>query len=215
MTLTRASLLSGGLVWATTALAAWAWFALPDGAGVPYNALGLDGQRHTGVSREALWAIPIAAPFAWTVMMFAPRFMGQKMEEAAPELYDTVLMGVAGLLLAVEAALVVSAFDGAFDPIRPAAVAAGALLVAVGNYLGKARRNTLIGIRTPWTLSDARVWDKTHRLGGRLMMLGGLALVGLGLVLREPVALAAAMAACVTLPMAVATAWSWRLHRRA
>ena len=215
MRLTRAALFSGSLVWATTALATWAWFALPDGAGVPFNSLGLDGQRHTGLSREALWAIPIAAPFAWTVITFAPRFLGQRVEEVAPELYDTLLVGIAGLLLAVEAALVASAFDGAFDPVRPAALGTGALLIAVGNYLGKARRNTLIGLRTPWTLANARVWDKTHRFGGRAMMLGGLALIGAGLVLRDPLALGLAMAAAAGLPMAAAVAWSWRLHRRA
>lgn len=215
MTLTRAALVSGALVWATTGLATWAWFTLPDGAGVPFHALGLDGVRRTGLSREALWILPIAGPFAWAVMVFAPRFVAQKVEALAPELYDTVLVGVAGLLLAVQAALVVSAFDGGFDPLRPIALAVGVLLIAVGNYLGKARRNTLIGIRTPWTLADARVWDQTHRLGGRLMMLGGVALVGAVLVLRDPLALAAAMAVCASVPMAVATAWSWRLHRQA
>lgn len=49
---------------------------------------------------------------------------------------------------------------------------------------------------------------------GRLMMLGGVALVGAVLVLRDPLALAAAMAVCASVPMAAAT-WSWRLHRRA
>ena len=31
-----------------------------------------------------------------------------------------------------------------------------------------AKRNFFIGIRTPWTLSSDRVWDKTHKLGSVL-----------------------------------------------
>lgn len=214
MKLTPAALLSGALVWTTTGLATWAWFTLPDGAGVPFNSLGFDGQRHTGVSREALWAIPVAAPAAWTAITFAPRFIGLKVEEVAPELYDALLIATCGMLLAVEAGLVASAFDGGFDPLRPAALATAALLLAIGNYLGKARQNRLVGVRTPWTLADARVWDKTHRFAGRGMMLGGAALIGLGIVLRGPVALAAAMAACAALPVLASVAWSWRLHHR-
>jgi uncharacterized membrane protein len=31
-----------------------------------------------------------------------------------------------------------------------------------------------VGIRTPWTLSSDRVWEKTHRFGGRVFVAGGL-----------------------------------------
>jgi uncharacterized membrane protein len=35
----------------------------------------------------------------------------------------------------------------------------------------------LVGIRTPWTLASEEVWIKTHRLGGKLMVAGGLLLM--------------------------------------
>lgn len=37
-----------------------------------------------------------------------------------------------------------------------------------GVLVGNAKRNWFIGIRTPWTLSSDRVWEKTHRLGAKL-----------------------------------------------
>jgi uncharacterized membrane protein len=49
------------------------------------------------------------------------------------------------------------------------------LFVLLGNVMGKVRRNFYIGIRTPWTLANERVWSATHRFGGRTMVLGGLA----------------------------------------
>jgi len=50
----------------------------------------------------------------------------------------------------------------------------------IGAFLEKLKRNWFIGIRTPWTLSNDIVWDKTHKLGGKLFKAAGvIALAGL------------------------------------
>jgi uncharacterized membrane protein len=51
----------------------------------------------------------------------------------------------------------------------------GLLFIVLGNYLTRVEPNWFVGIRTPWTLSSDTVWRKTHRTGGWLMVLGGLA----------------------------------------
>ena len=44
----------------------------------------------------------------------------------------------------------------------------------------KAKMNWFVGIRTPWTLSSQKVWDKTHKLGGRLFKFAAaVAILGL------------------------------------
>lgn len=54
------------------------------------------------------------------------------------------------------------------------------LFYSVGILIEKAKRNWFIGIRTPWTLSSDKVWDKTHKLGGKLYKLSALfSLLGL------------------------------------
>jgi len=50
----------------------------------------------------------------------------------------------------------------------------GALFILIGNYLSKVKSNWFVGIRTPWTLSSEEVWNKTHRMGGKLFIVGGL-----------------------------------------
>jgi uncharacterized membrane protein len=52
----------------------------------------------------------------------------------------------------------------------------GLLLLIMGNSFGKIRKNFFLGIRTPWTIRSEEVWDRTHRLGGKLFMLAGLLL---------------------------------------
>lgn len=55
----------------------------------------------------------------------------------------------------------------------------GLLFYYLGILTENAKRNWFIGIRTPWTLSSDIVWDKTHRIGGKLFKAaGGIALLG-------------------------------------
>jgi uncharacterized membrane protein len=62
--------------------------------------------------------------------------------------------------------------------ILPPAFAA--LYYEIGVLVGQARPNWFIGIRTPWTLSSPKVWEKTHALGGKLFRIAGLtALLGI------------------------------------
>lgn len=53
----------------------------------------------------------------------------------------------------------------------------GLLFLVMGNYLGKIKRNWFMGIRTPWTISSEEVWNKTHRLGGKMFMATGFVMM--------------------------------------
>lgn len=50
----------------------------------------------------------------------------------------------------------------------------GILFILIGNYLPKCKLNYTAGIRTPWSLNNPENWRKTNRLGGYLMVLGGI-----------------------------------------
>ncbi|MDY3817969.1 MAG: SdpI family protein [Lachnospiraceae bacterium] len=57
-----------------------------------------------------------------------------------------------------------------------------ALLIIVGNYLPKCRRNSTLGIKVKWTLYNDENWNATHRFGGRVWVIGGLVLFLLALL---------------------------------
>jgi uncharacterized membrane protein len=58
----------------------------------------------------------------------------------------------------------------------------GALFICTGMLLKKAKMNWFIGIRTPWTLSNEKVWNKTHKIGSKLFIASGIiALFGLAM----------------------------------
>jgi len=58
----------------------------------------------------------------------------------------------------------------------------GLLFFYIGILLENAKRNWFIGIRTPWTLSSEKVWNKTHKLGSKMFKIAGVLFVASYLV---------------------------------
>lgn len=58
------------------------------------------------------------------------------------------------------------------DVVVPIGV--GGLFIVLGNYMPKIKPNYFFGIRTPWTLDDETVWQKTHRVGGKVFVIMGV-----------------------------------------
>lgn len=49
----------------------------------------------------------------------------------------------------------------------------GLFFIFTGIMIRHAKRNYMIGIRTPWTLHSDVVWDKTHQVGGIAFIIAG------------------------------------------
>lgn len=53
----------------------------------------------------------------------------------------------------------------------------GVLFIVLGNYLPKCRQNFTLGYRLPWTLNDEDNWNKSNRLAGYIMVIGGFLVI--------------------------------------
>ena len=62
--------------------------------------------------------------------------------------------------------------DIMMDALVPALM--GVIFIVIGNYLPKCKQSHTVGIRLPWTLNSEENWNKTHRLGGYTMVVGGI-----------------------------------------
>jgi uncharacterized membrane protein len=86
-------------------------------------------------------------------------------------------------------------------------------MLLFGNYMGSIRQNHFIGIRTPWTLENEEIWKKTHQLGGRLWIGGGLVGFILLLFLPNNWALMCVIALMV-IPLLLASLYSFVLFKK-
>lgn len=91
--------------------------------------------------------------------------------------YDALVLGTLAFLAFVHG--LVLAFNLGYDvPITDAAfVAVGVLYVALGAAMRRVDRNWIVGFRTPWTLSDDVVWERTHAVGSIALVLAGVVTV--------------------------------------
>jgi len=86
---------------------------------------------------------------------------------------QTIFLSVLAILATAQIVIAAHALHVPMQVGRVAVTAVGLLFVVGGNVMGKLRWNYTFGIRTPWTLANERVWDKTHRFAGRLMVAVG------------------------------------------
>ena len=58
----------------------------------------------------------------------------------------------------------------------------GLMFVIVGNLLPKCRQSYTMGIKLPWTLNNEENWNKTHRFGGKVWVIGGVIILATAFV---------------------------------
>lgn len=58
----------------------------------------------------------------------------------------------------------------------------GIILVMLGNYMPKVKRNYTFGVKTPWALDDDRNWRLTHRFAGAIFVAVGIVTMACGLL---------------------------------
>jgi len=87
----------------------------------------------------------------------------------------------------------------------------GVLFVLIGNYLGKVRQNWFLGIRTPWTLDNEEVWNKTQRLAGWIFLIAGLVIFAEAFIQWQ---IAWVLGICVVVAVIVPVVYSYLLHRK-
>lgn len=167
------------LVTALVAMAdVWAYPRMPDTVATHWNLQGVAN------GWGPKWVLFLVGPALMVVLMLLMRALPW----LSPKNFEVdtfrvtylqimvILVCIAGYLQLV---LLWVALGHAMNVGRAVVGGVCLLYLSVGNLMAKVRRNFYVGIRTPWTLANERVWNATHRFGAKTMVTGGL----LGLVL--------------------------------
>jgi uncharacterized membrane protein len=145
------------------------------------------------------WMMPVFLVALWAFMRVLPAIDPRgsnyaKFGGTFEGIIVSIMLFMFGMhIIVLRAAL---GYPVAMERVLPVGI--GVLFIVIGNLLPRARPNWFVGIRTPWTLSSDRVWEKTHRFGGQVFVGAGILMLLSGLVLAQwaPVALFVIIALC-------------------
>ncbi|HIE25035.1 MAG TPA: DUF1648 domain-containing protein, partial [Anaerolineales bacterium] len=157
---------SGGIFLFTLALTIWAWGKIPADAQIPFH-WNIEGEIDKYASKAVgLLVGPFTVFSLALLLIFIPR-MEPRQENFAQsqKAYKVIVGGVLIFVSGLHLFAILTALGYEIDIVKVMAFSLGILFMAIGNYLGKSRSNFTLGIRTPWTLSSERAWNKTHRFG--------------------------------------------------
>lgn len=164
--------IAGGIL-ATFLLTAAAWPSLPPVIASHWNASGMADGTMDKVPGLAI--VPLIMVACVTLFAVLPRIDPLRENYGKfQSWYEGFVLVFVLYLLAVQALMILwnAGYPVSMNIAFP--VLSGILFIYIGFLVGHAEPNWFVGIRTPWTLSSAAVWKKTHETGGKLFMLAGI-----------------------------------------
>jgi uncharacterized membrane protein len=163
--MTTRSLIGWALIAGCFALTAAVYPRLPDPMPTHFD---LHGHANGFISKPlGPFLLPLVALLTHAVIAFVPAVSSGRLA--------VIPIAIAASFVFVVAVALRAALGLEPELFRTLFAGHSLLLVVLGNYLGKIRRNRWVGIRTPWTLADDEVWLRTHRVAGWLLVMGGAA----------------------------------------
>ena len=92
----------------------------------------------------------------------------------------------------------------------------GVFFIVLGNYMPKLQQNYTIGIKLPWTLNSEENWNRTHRLGGKLYIVMGIAMILMSFIdsLLGSEAAAWIILSVITIGAIIPAAYSFYLYKK-
>jgi uncharacterized membrane protein len=146
---------------------------LPDPIVAHWNAAGeADG------TMPKFWGLALipALSLGLTALFFVlPRIDPlRKNYEAFRTYYEGMILVFLGYMLVIQLLIIVWNLGYRISPNTVFPPLIGVLFIYIGFMIEHAEQNWFVGIRTPWTLSSATVWKKTHELAGKLFKIAGI-----------------------------------------
>ena len=153
------------------------------------TSFGFDGAINAYGPKSTLWMLAGMGPLLALLFQFMPKIDPRKRNyEKFQKYYDSFAIFMELFLLGTSCLIFTEILrPGTVSIGRAVTVLVCLLLILMGNMMGKIKHNYFFGIKTPWTLADPDVWNRTHRAGGRMWFVIGVVLLPCCLLLPEKV----------------------------
>ena len=185
------------------------WDQLPASMNIHWNAAGVaDGSAGRGF---AIFFIPLLMLAMHWFCVFISHITN-KDNDQNDKAMKIVLWIIPVLTNTVMAAMYVGSLGLKIDMSKIIFAPMGILFIVIGNFMPKFRRNTSMGVKTPWALADDENWYATHRFAGKVWVFGGILMMPL-YFLPSVWGFAVMFAAIFALALSPAV-YSWRFYKK-
>jgi uncharacterized membrane protein len=149
------------------------WCLLPELLPAHFDAHGV-ADRFVPKDESAFLLPVLGALLVAVLIALEPRGLSEPESGSQARVYAQVVAAIAGLQLLQTVIKLMTGMGVPLDVPVWSTTGLGVAVMVIGNSFGKLTRNSIIGIRTRWTLASDEVWARTHRLGGWLFVMAGL-----------------------------------------
>ena len=135
------------------------WFQLPEKMPTHFNLLGqADGYDH---KMFAIFGLPaLMLLMHWLILFLMIK------DPKSSNISSKIQLLIYWIIPFVSCLSMISTYGASLGYSMMSGILAqifmGVVMIVIGNYLPKTRRNYIIGIRLPWTLENDEDWSKTH-----------------------------------------------------
>lgn len=188
------------------------WAELPENVPLHWN---VEGEVDRYGSKSELWLIPaVTTLLIYLLLLVVPAIDPKRRIQEMGAKYHQLKFALVAFMAALGVVVLYMVKQGADQSPALIFVLVSLLIVILGNYMKTVKPNYFIGIRTPWTLEHAGVWEKTHLLAGRLWFGGGLVLVVLSMFVEGRLHFYLFMGTLLTISL-IPVVYSYLLYRKA
>ena len=135
---------------------------------------GIDGKPDGWSNRYfAVFALPIFILITHWLCIFCT-VKDPKNQNQNNKVFGIVIWITPLISLFLSAVVYSASFGKEINIISITLMLIGVMFVIIGNYLPKCKQNHTIGIRIKWTLQNEENWNATHRISGKVWVIGGI-----------------------------------------
>lgn len=166
-------------------------FFLPDSVPMHFD---INHQVDRWGSKYEMLILPIIVLIMGAVFIFVGKSLAKNEEHGNNNynIFSTVSIAMLVIFNVINIGLIYIALKGIenlstgdIDFLRILVFMFGLLFIIIGNIVPKAKMNSILGLRTKWSMSSEEAWRKSQRFGGYTAIIAGLLMIVESLIFSD------------------------------
>lgn len=146
---------------------------------------GPSGEANNWMNKSMIFILFLFVLALYLLFSFLPSFDKRGNLGKNPKTYRALLRSITFTLLMLYLPILFIGLGFKVEVIKVFTIVFSILLIIMGNHYPQLKPNSLVGIKTKWTLADEDTWRASHKVGGYASIIAGALLFILSILLNQ------------------------------